>query len=954
MTVGSPADGPWQVVNTVTGSVVIGAVIQGQTVHVTLPPQVTPATGGLPPVVQVFTGRDAELEALVEGLVPGGAGGTVLVSAVAGMAGVGKTELVLQAAHQALKRPGWFPGGVLFVDLYGYDPQLRLSASDALARWLQAIGVPGEHIPAHEQDRARLWRTVLDAYAGAGRRLLLIIDNAADTNQITPLLPTGSTVPVLVTSRHTLDLDARLHTLPVLATGPAVDLVTGVIRLRCSADDPRAQDPQHRPGLAELAGLCAGLPLALRIVAALLADRRHLTPAALAVSLRDEHRRLDRLRRTETNGEVAVRAAFDLSYRHLAPAQARLFRLLPVNPGPDVATTAATRLAGLTEGDTEVLLQDLHRAHLIEEPAPDRWRQHDLLRLYATEQAPTTSDEAATARQQLTTHYLACVSGADAHLRALPGDAVPVGFSDREDALAWLDAERLNLVATIHHAAATGDHHTASEMSTLLNEYLSFRRHFTDWLTLADLALTAALALGDRHGQGIALNSLGTALLQVRRFDEAIDACQRAADIYHALGDRFGEGIARNSLGIVLREVRRFDEAISACQRAADIYHALGDRHREGSARNNLGSALLQVRRFDEAIDACQQAAGLHSERGDRYGVGQALNNLGLALQEVRRFDEAIDACQRAADIYHEFGDRHGEGAALNSLGIVLREVRRFDEAIDACQRAADILAELGDRHTEGTALNSLGIVLREVRRFDEAIDACQRAADIYHALGDRHGEAGARNSLGIVLREVRRFDEAIDACQRAADIVAELGDRHGEGIALNNLGTALLQAHRLEEGIAVQQQVLAICRTLGDRHGEGIALNNLGIALRQVRRFDKAITACQQAADIHRALDDRHGEAGAHNNLGTALLEVRRFDEAITAHQQAANIFGELGDRHGEGMALGKLGNALLQVRRFDEARNCWQRAQEAFIQAGDNHSAGIVRQWLTMLDHV
>jgi hypothetical protein len=392
--VSAPTSGPapdeGDVSNRITGGVFFNTVVMGRDIKVNLPREIRPALTGLPRPAAVFTGRDAPLETLLDALRPGQTRGTQLVSAVAGMAGVGKTELVLHTAHHALDR-GWFPGGVLFVDMFGYDPDRRLSAGDALAGWLHAIGIPGEHIPDSLQDRSRLWRSVLDAYTRQQRRLLLIIDNAATEDQVTPLLPTDRRVPVLVTSRHTLDIDARLHDLGVLCPTVAVNLIRRVIAGRRGPDDPRLRDSDE--ALGDLAQLCAGLPLALRIVAALLADRPRLQPAALAGRLRDEQARLDGL----TRQQVAVRTAFDLSYRHLTPEQARLFRLLPVNPGPDIATTSAAALADLPEHRATTLLEDLHRAHLIDEPTPDRWRMHDLIRLHAAEQTPASPDETDTA-----------------------------------------------------------------------------------------------------------------------------------------------------------------------------------------------------------------------------------------------------------------------------------------------------------------------------------------------------------------------------------------------------------------------------------------------------------------------------------------------------------------------------------------------------------------------------
>ena len=552
--------------NTITGGVFFGAVIQGRDVQVMLPAEVTPAMTGLPRPAAVFTGRDDQLETLLKGLSPHGPGGAVLV---AGMGGIGKTELVLQTAYRALHTTDWFPGGVLFVDLFGYDPNRRLSAADALLGWLQAIGIPGEHIPAAEADRARLWRSVLAAYVRQGRRLLLIVDNAADAAQVVPLLPTGAEVPVLITSRHTLDIDARLHDLEVLAVDPAVDLVCEVITHRRGDTDPRVQD---RQAMVELVELCAGLPLALRIVAALLADRPHLQPAALAQELDDARHRLDRLSREQ----VAVRAAFDLSYQRLTGEQARLFRLLPVNPGPDIGTAAAARLADLPQGQATILLQDLHRAHLVDEPAPDRWRMHDLLRLYAGEQPPETTDETATARVRLFTYYQDSARAADTHLHPTAA-ADTTGFTTREQALAWLDAEHANLIAVCTSAPGHQLPRTSTDLAFSLSRFLDFRRYFDDWITITTTAVEIFRQTDDRHGEGVALNSLGLALREVRRFDEAITALTQAVEIFRQTDDRHGEGMALNNLGLALQEVRRFDDARSSWGAAIDAFIDSGD-----------------------------------------------------------------------------------------------------------------------------------------------------------------------------------------------------------------------------------------------------------------------------------------------------------------------------------------------------------------------------------------
>ncbi|MFF2520322.1 tetratricopeptide repeat protein, partial [Streptomyces sp. NPDC058086] len=506
--------------NTITGGIFFHAVVQGRDITVQLPPTITPALSGLPAPASAFTGRDKHVEQLLADLAPatGGAGEqrTVLVSAVAGLAGIGKTELAVQTATQALKQPDWFPGGVLFTDLAGYDPERRLSPERALEGLLRALAIPGEHIPNGLEDRQRLYRSVLAAYAREHRRVLVVVDNASATGQAGPLLPTDGTTAALVTSRHTLDgLDARLHDLDTLDEAASTAVLDQALRHARGTDDTRFTDGAE--AAATIARLCAGLPLALRIAAAILAAAPSRPAASLAVALQAEHSRLDKLARPDR----AVRAAFDLSYQHLAPGQARLFRLLPLNPGPDLSTDAAARLTGSDPDQAEGLLQHLAEAHLIEPAlAWGRWRMHDLVRLYADEHGRTyaTPDQRDSARTRLFTHYQDTTQAANTHLDTLPGPRAP-HFPDRAAALRWLDAEHASLTATATAAPALGHPATTTSLVFSLARYLDYRRYFDDWITLTTSALAICRELGDRHGEGQALNNLGGALQGVRRFE---------------------------------------------------------------------------------------------------------------------------------------------------------------------------------------------------------------------------------------------------------------------------------------------------------------------------------------------------------------------------------------------------------------------------------------------------
>ena len=621
------------------------------------------ALAQLPPEVTGFTGRDGELAVLAGLLDPDATGGPLLVSAVAGLAGVGKTTLAVAAGHAAVRR-GWFGGGVLFIDLHGYD-EAPVEPAQALDALLRALGVPAEHIPPTTEERAGLYRSAL---AEIGEPVLVIADNASAEAQVRPLLPGAGPHKVLVTSRHTLaGLGARLVDVTILDEEASIAVLDGVLRAARPGDGRIAADPD---AARRLAGVCGGLPLALQITAALLTADPALITADLADDLAAESARLDRLAYDDGSGTPSVAAAFGLSYRRLDDRAARVFRLLPVSPGPDISTAAAAALADLSVKPARTVLADLAQAHLAE-PAPGtagRWRMHDLLRLYGQQMGEqhADSDGREQARDRLLGYYLDTADASDGHLRALPGMAVPGRFTGRDAALAWLDAERASLVAAVQMAADTGRDQAALRLPPLLAEYFSWRRRFDDWIATTTLSLDAARRLGDRQGEADALINLGVALREVRRFDEAITAHQDAAAIYRDTGDRHREGMALTNLGSALREVRRFDEAITACQDAAAIYRDTADRHGEGMALNNLGLALREVRRFDEAITAHQDAAAIYRETGDRHGEGLALEGLGLALEEAGR--EAMTAYQDAIAIYQETGDQYREGITRERL----------------------------------------------------------------------------------------------------------------------------------------------------------------------------------------------------------------------------------------------------------------------------------------------
>ncbi|WP_164764793.1 ATP-binding protein [Streptomyces lydicus] len=763
--------------NTISDGVFFHAVIQGRDITVQLPPQITPALSGLPPASPTFTGRDTDVDQMLQDLAPGRGEQQRPVLAVAGLAGVGKTELVIQTATRALKEPCWFPGGVLFVDLFGYDTERRLSPEHALDGLLRALGISGEHIPASLQDRTRLYRSVLAAFAEQGRRILVVIDNASTAEQARPLLPSDGTTVALLTSRHTLDVDARLRDLDILDEPAAIELLRDALhQARGSADDRVDGDPD---AAATIARLCGGLPLALRIAAGLLADAPTRPLASLAHALEAEHSRLDRLHRED----CAVRAAFDLSYEHLDDLHARLFRLLPLNPGPDLSTETAAQLADADQFAVEELLQDLARAHLIEPGHVwGRWRLHDLVRLYADEPAAEGTDpgwrDAALTR--LLEHYAATAKAADGRLRALPGQDAPAAFTGREAALTWLDAERANLVGAVAIANGTGHPDIATSLPSSLVEYLHWRRSFDDWITTSTIHRDIAQAIGNEPREAAAWNNLGIAFWKVRRFDDSINALEHARDLFQRADDRRLAASAWNNLGLVLQDVRRFDDAISAHTRARDIHQELDDHHDEAMAWNNLGLAFREVGRFDEAITAHSHARDTYHDQGDEHREATAWGNLGVALWKLGRFDEAITAHTQARELYERTGDQHGVANSWNDVGLAFRKAGRFDAAITAHTQARELFEHTRDQHSEGRAWMNLGLALEAAGRIEEAIAALHKDIAICRATGDLYGAAVTYQALAKMHARAGQVAQAQTAWEATATAYQDAG-AHGE-----------------------------------------------------------------------------------------------------------------------------------------------------------------------------
>ncbi|MET8579260.1 tetratricopeptide repeat protein [Streptomyces collinus] len=648
------------------------------------------ATNALPPRTAGFTGRDEELARLRDALNPVAGPATpqaVLVAAVSGLGGVGKTALAVEAAYAA-RAEGWFPGGVLVVDLHGYD-DAPVTADQALQSLLRALGVEPQHIPVLADERAGLYRSLL-----AERDALLILaDNASSPDQVRPLLPGGDRHRVLVTSRDRLSqLGARLVPLDQLTPEAAYALLDRALRI---ADPGDHRIPDEAEAAARLAGLCGHLPLALQIAAALLAEDPDRTVAELAGELGASYDRLAVL----DDGDRSVRATFDLSYRRLPEPQARLLRLLALAPGPEVSEEVA---AVLVDARTPPLrdLAALARAHLVHRGSErGRWRLHDLVRAFAvgvTDAEAGLRKEGEAARLRVMDFYAWTAFAADSRLRWTPGKSEPERFSTTAQALAWLDAERPGLVAAAMWGVEQPYAESAIVLAGSLAEYCDWRRHFDDKIAVTRVAQEAAHRRGHRPAEAMAWTNLGNALLMVGGEEEAIGAHTRAREVFQSVEDRLGEAMAWNNLGVCERRTGRVERAIEAHTRAYRLFQDVGDRKYEATAWNHLGTALAEVGRLEEAVEAHIRARDLSQDVGYRRYEGGAWHNLGAVFWRQGRTAAAIEAYTEAMRIHHEYEDWYRAGLTLTGMARAHLSAHNDAGACDCFLRAADAYTRAG------------------------------------------------------------------------------------------------------------------------------------------------------------------------------------------------------------------------------------------------------------------
>jgi tetratricopeptide (TPR) repeat protein/DNA-binding XRE family transcriptional regulator len=732
-----------------------------------------PAPRQLPAAVGCFTGRAAELAALT-GLLDrrsGAATRTLVISAIGGTAGVGKTALAVAWAHRVA---GQFPDGQLYVNLRGFDPDQPVAAAEALAGFLRALGVHGQDIPDAMEDLARLYRSRL-----AGRRMLVLLDNACDGDQVRPLLPGDPCCVAAVTNRDALAglvaIDGALRLdLDVLPLADAVTLLRSLI-------GPRAD--QDSDAVAELAGLCARLPLALRIAAELAAARPSVALTELVADL--ARCRLDCLDAGDDRADV--RAVFSWSLRQLPSDVARAFALTSLHPGADLDAHAAAALTDTTAGQARRILDRLHRASLLHAADPGRYGMHDLLRAYAHEQAAArcTGGQCDQALARLFDYYLAAAGAAmdvlfpaEAHPRPnnpAVGAVVP-DMPGEAEARAWLDAELANLVAVTAHCVGHGWPRHAATLAGTLFRYLINGSHLAEALTIYGHALQAARRCGDLASEARALRGLGG-------IDVMKGHCRDAADHYQA---------------------------------ALERYRECGNREGEAQILQNLGITELGLHNYRSAADYCRQAIAAYENAGDSLGAARALVTLAKAETLLDSYAQAAEHLHLALPVFRHSKDQVYEAEALEKIGwLGLRRgeltlaATFFEEAL-AIYRRSDNPTGVAEQ------LMNLGDVSLRQNQYRQAIDYLRQALTSFRGTGYKLGEIETLTMLAEALHGAAQPAAARAELQTALRLATETGNTYKQASAHRDLAESHYRAGEDEQSRHHWQQALAIYSQLG------------------------------------------------------------------------------------------------------------------------------------------
>jgi tetratricopeptide (TPR) repeat protein/transcriptional regulator with XRE-family HTH domain len=731
---------------------------------------VAATTPVLPHDIGSFTGREADLAKLMAAAK--GAGGVVGIYAIDGMAGVGKSTFAVHAAHVLAPR---FPDGQIFLQLHAHTAgQPPVDATDALASLLLTTGVTAEQIPAAIGDRAALWRSHL-----AGKRVLLLLDDAASHEQVEPLLPGTAGSLVLITSRRHLSAlnDA---TSICLETMPPDEAAALLIRLAGRADIDGAD-----PAVEAVNRLCGHLPLAIGMLARQLHHHPTWSAARLAGDLAAAHDRLELMH----SENLSVAAAFDLSYQDLTAGQQRIFRRLGSHPGTDIDPYAAAALDGSSLAAARRGLDELFDQHLVTEPASGRYRMHDLIREYARALAQTDDpDDRESAVVRLTDYYVSAASAIGRHFnRSHPAASeTPAGVPElltRKDAASWMESERANLHAVVDYAAARGWPAPGIAIVTAMSGFLRTHGHWTQMRVLHVTALETAQLAGYGKGEAEALTNLGVVQRLTGDYVAAAATLARALEACRDAGDQHGQAKALVALGIVQRLTVSYPMAAATLRQALEQHGRVGDRLGQADALSELGCVQRLTRNYQDARVSHEQALGLYRELDDRYGQADSLRYLGRVHQETGDYEAVASLYAEALELYRGLDDRLGQAHTLNYLGIAQHVSDDYLAAESTLADALELYRDLGHRLGQAEVLNNLGEVYA-ISDPAQARTCHEQALEIARTISAILEEARALEGIGN--NDILDTSPGYDGhhLRHALELYRRIGSPHAERVS--------------------------------------------------------------------------------------------------------------------------------------------------------------------------
>jgi DNA-binding SARP family transcriptional activator len=830
---------------------------------------VTRQNSQLPANTRFFSGRERELahlESLVESTVGGPATGAPTIVAIDGPAGVGKSTLAIHAAHHA---SAFFPDGQLFLDLHGYTAGLDpVSTGDALSRLLRSLGVPHQAIPQGLDERAAYYRARL-----SGTRTLIVLDNAENSAQVRPLLPSAHGCLVLITSRRRLTALDDAHTLSVepLSGPEAVDLlgkIAGPGRIPVSA-----------PAVDELIDLCGRIPLALRISASRLRHRKAARVEDLVDELRDEGNRLSRLNDEDRD----LTAVFDASYRALTAGERRMFRHLGLVPGPDFDAYAAAALGEISVPAAEAVLESLLDQNLIIQRRLGRYEFHDLIRLYA--RGLSVGDENPDeALFRLLDYYQSASAGADRLIarHSRPGadrhrpESTPElpAIADRKSALDWMRAEQGNLNSAIERIESIAQ-------------------------PIRLIALSESMA-GFLNQDGL--------------WGQAVPLHQSAADAARASGDRIGEATALLGIGAIHSVVCDYAAADELLGQALRLYREANEPLGEANVLLKLGQGRYDVGNLADAAPLFSQALDVYQGVGDVRGLAHTNWLLGLVQHSSGQFAAAIELVGRALAMFVEVGDVSGEAICHGTLGRTWREVGDYAAAQDALTKSRMICRETGNRINEAHDLAELGRIRFEVGDYAAAAEHHEQALSIFEELNISQGGAYALWDLGRIQLKLGNHEAAAGLQERALAVFEDVGSRLGVANTLHALGCVRHAAGDLREAERLLDQAMAAFGDVGDRSGQCEVLVSRGSLLEDAQGASEALAVYREALDLARDVHSRPLEAQAMYGSARCADALGDDEAALADLQHAVEIFNGIGAA--ERLEASKYLNAL-QGRR-------------------------------------